>query len=58
MKCVSCGEYFRRSKFNPTDYCESCIDEADDVQYDEEEQFEVEQILNPTGKTKPVFYDE
>ncbi len=58
MKCVSCGDYFKRSKHNPTNYCDGCIDAADDVQYDPEFEVEVSQLLNPTGKTQPVFYED
>lgn len=57
MKCVMCKDYFRRSEYNPTDCCEACIDAADDVEYNLDD-VDVQIVLNPTGKTQPVFYDD
>lgn len=54
-----CNKYFRKTRFNPTDYCDSCIDEAEELQYNSDvEDMDVQALLHPDGKTKPVFYDE
>jgi len=45
------------SKWNPTDQCEECVDTLEAPMFDEEDSLEVEQLLNPSGMTKPVFYD-
>ena len=59
MHCVMCNKYFRKTRFNPTDYCDSCIDEAEELQYNSDvEDMDVQALLHPDGKTKPVFYDD
>lgn len=45
------------SKWNPTDQCEECSFSEPIDMLDEEDSVEVEHLLNPTGATKPVFYD-
>ena len=56
MKCVCCGSYFKKSKFNPTDYCEACIDEDEGLDIlDEDAVVEMQHIINPSGKVQPVF---
>ena len=58
MKCVCCGSCFKKSKFNPTDYCEACIDEDEGLDIlDEDAVVEMQHIINPSGKVQPVFYD-
>ena len=55
-RCVSCGNHYRQTKFNNTNKCEDCLD-VDSV-YDADYDLEVETLVNPSGKTKPVFYDD
>lgn len=55
--CVLCNAYFRRSKYNPTDHCEGCLDEAEDWK-DAEDEVDINQLLNPTGKTPARFADD
>lgn len=56
MKCVSCGSYFKRTPWTTGNECEDC--EAAFVPSDVEEKAELDILLNPSGKTQPVFYDE
>ena len=55
--CRSCSQYYKMSKWNPTDQCEECSFSEPIDMLDEEDSVEVEHLLNPTGATKPVFYD-
>jgi len=57
MKCASCGSYFKQSKFNKSMFCEQCLDFANDT-YDKELEDDIAQVLNPSGRTKAVFYDD
>jgi hypothetical protein len=57
MKCVSCGSYFKQSAFNKSLFCEQCLDIANDT-YDQELLDEISQVINPSGKTQAVFYDD
>ena len=53
--CRSCSQYYKMSKWNPTDQCESCVDTLEIPVFDEEDAVEVEHLLNPTGKTPARF---
>lgn len=55
--CITCNNYYRRSKFNPTDECEDCQDTSE-TWVDEEDDVDIQQILNPTGKTPARFVDD
>ena len=60
MKRCSCNAYYRRSEWNTADYCEQCVDAMEDQKYntfDDVDNAEIEQLVNPTGKTQPHFYD-
>ena len=57
MRCISCGEYYRKTRYNPTDFCDACIDAEDMLQLDSEQELEIELLTTPTGVTQPVFYD-
>jgi len=57
MKCVSCGSYFKQSQFNKSMFCDQCLDFANDT-YDQELTEEIAHVLNPSGRTKAVFYDD
>ena len=57
--CVHCGEYFRVSPWNSEGKaCENCVDTLDEPMYDAEDQVEVDMLMNPTGVTQAVFYDQ
>lgn len=55
--CKLCGEYYRLSPYNKTNFCDSCSTE-DFPLYDSDDQVEVDMLMNPSGKVQPVFYDE
>jgi hypothetical protein len=38
-------------------FCEQCLDFANDT-YDQELTEEIAHVLNPSGRTKAVFYDD
>lgn len=48
--CVLCKSYYRRSQFNPTNQCDSCLEEQDEY-LDDEDIVDIYQLVNPTGKT-------
>ena len=57
--CTSCGQHYRLSAYNQTEYCEECIDEgALFGTLDSEIEVDVMQITNPSGKTPARFLDE
>ena len=60
MQCSSCGTYYRLTPYNDTCYCDDCLAEQDKVSTENYPDIEVEKqlLLNPTGKTRPVFYDD
>lgn len=56
-RCISCGTRYQLTKYNQTSKCEDCIDA--DLYFDNKDyDVDVELLVNPTGKTKPVFYDD
>lgn len=60
MRCTNCGEYFKRSRWNKTDFCQPCYDEVEDhkpIDIDEESMVDLELLKNPSCKTQAVFYD-
>lgn len=56
-KCKTCGEYYKKSRYNQTDECDSCNEQSLDVFYDEEDEIEIQHLLCPTGKTPARYYD-
>lgn len=58
MRCIECGDYFKRSQWNKTNTCDKCLDTLPETGYDTDYEADVEVLKNPTGKTQPVFYDE
>ena len=56
--CVECKNYYRRNRDNPTDCCEKCLDEMYDGTFDSESDVDINQLLNPTGKTPARFSDD
>jgi len=59
MICITCGAYFKQSRFNETLKCEMCLDDLNDIPvYESVYEADVTTITNPSGKTKPVFLDE
>lgn len=58
--CKLCGEYYRLSPYNKTNFCDSCdsCSTEDFPLYDDDDRVEVDMLMNPTGKVQPVFYDE
>ena len=62
--CVTCGSYYRKSVYNNSDECNDCLDIAidildneDQMTYDESTDPDVFSVVNPSGKTRAVFYD-
>ena len=58
MKCISCGSYFKRSPWNTGSMCENCEDTLLLPDDSEDEKAELNLLMNPSGKTQPVFYDD
>lgn len=59
MKCISCGEYFKRNRFNAGFECEGCVDLGEPTfVLDSEGALEVDLLKNPSGRTQPVFYED
>ncbi len=60
-KCKTCGEYYKKSRYNPTDECDTCNENNDKYSnedyYDEEEEIEIMHLLHPSGKTPAKYYD-
>lgn len=57
MKCVICGNYFKQTAFNQTNECDECVDIVL-PEIDAETEVDVELMLNPSGKTRAVFYED
>ena len=60
MHCTNCGNYYRLTPYNDTCFCDDCLAEQDMADTSSYPDLEVEKnlLLNPSGKTKAVFYDE
>lgn len=57
--CSNCGGYYRLSKFhNDPIHCEDCSVYLPRFPLDEDSQAEIETVVNPSGKTAPVRYEE
>jgi hypothetical protein len=56
--CISCGTYYRLSPYNSSNECDGCYELAPSVTYDAEYNADVEQIVNPSGKTRAYIYDD
>ena len=54
--CAECKSFFRRSAYNPTNYCEKCLD-GEEI-YDVEDDLDIQKLLNPTGKTPARYSDD
>ena len=58
MICITCGSYFKQSKFNDSMKCMFCSDELEDIpMYDSVYDADIATITNPSGRTSPVFLD-
>ncbi|MCZ2397803.1 MAG: hypothetical protein LC100_14815 [Chitinophagales bacterium] len=59
-QCVTCGNYYRRSPYNATNECDSCVDQVIGTfsDFDDEDRLEVETLLNPTGRKLPNLYSD
>ena len=57
MKCIICNTYFKQHAFNRTNECDDCTDMLFPV-IDQETEIDVELMKNPSGKTRPVFYED
>lgn len=58
MKCMSCDSYFRRNEWNNSNYCEKCLDSDPELDYNSaDDEFEIQQLLHPSGKTEAKIYD-
>ncbi len=57
--CVTCGSYFKLSKFHKDERnCMDCIDQLYTDDLDLELELDIQQILHPSGKTASIRYDE
>lgn len=57
--CVSCGDYFRTNAWhNDRNTCQNCVDVLPTAPIDEDYEVEKNHLLNPSGKTPAVFYDD
>jgi hypothetical protein len=57
--CVSCGEYFRTNAWhNDSNTCQNCYCTLPIVIQDDDYEVERNHLLNPSGKTPAVFYDD
>jgi len=58
--CVSCGDYFRTNAWHNNKLeCQNCVDTLPtSVVGDEDYEVEKNHLLNPSGKTPAVFYDD
>lgn len=57
MKCIICGSYYKKHAFNQTNECDNCVDFLL-PEIDPETEVDLEIMLNPSGKTAPVFYED
>lgn len=60
MKCLSCGVSFKGTLQNKTglcDYCKVLEDEVKTKDFGLLDEPDIKDILNPTGRTQPKFYD-
>jgi len=56
--CVSCGEYFRTNAWHNNKLeCQNCVDIISNNILDEDYEVEKNHLLNPSGKTPAVFYE-
>lgn len=58
--CVMCKSYYKQSQYNQTANCDACDTEMSSdpfEMFDDEDIVEIQHILNPTGKTNPIFND-
>lgn len=55
-RCYSCGTKYKESEYNTSGKCDECYDV--DWLYIDDAQVELDLLVNPSGRTKPVFYDE
>lgn len=53
-RCTVCNSRYQQTQYNKTDKCESCLV----YDYSEEDQLEINNLVNPSGKTQAVFYDD
>ena len=58
--CVSCGDYFRTNAWHNNKLeCQNCVFTLPtSVVGDEDYEVEKNHLLNPSGKTPAVFYDD
>ena len=57
--CTTCGDYFRTNAWhNDKHVCQNCYFTVPTVEEDEDYQIEKNHLLNPSGKTPAIFYDE
>lgn len=55
-RCFSCGAKFRQTEYNTSGKCDECFDA--DTYYIDDAQVELDLLVNPSGRTKAVFYDD
>jgi len=57
--CACCGSYYKKSSFLQGEFCSDCDGIVDNYDIlDEEANLEINNLLNPSGKIRPVFYED
>ena len=58
--CITCGVYYRTSPYNNSLECDSCLTVENDSSFydDSDTANEVNLLLSPSGRVRPVFYDD
>lgn len=56
-QCITCNTYYRSTSYTQSLECEDCTDDDGNTfdAFDDEDIVEIQHILNPAGRTKPVF---
>ena len=63
MNCITCGTYFKNKHYHTEYECEACRDVVGTFngksleEYESIEDLDIQAMLNPSGRTMPVFYD-
>ena len=57
--CACCGSYYKKSSFLHGEFCSDCDGIVDNYDIlDEEVNLEINNLLNPSGKIRPVIYED
>lgn len=56
--CVLCNAYYKNHSYNNSKLCDFCQEEKEDWYGHEEDEVDIMQVINPTGKTPARYNDE